>query len=163
MFRPAAPRYNVFAADIDVCAHICPVISLCGKPSSPLSQSDPKLIPNPATLTRKSPILMHAHTHSVFLPHPRPHSPVTHTHTFSFIPLCTCTQHLSCLYFSKKHRLYISCDICYIFTVWWRSWKYCNDIYFLFTQGRVWQHIVVTLDAVNVNRNLLQSIYCKKT
>lgn len=60
--RPAARRYNVLAADIDVCAHICSVISLCGKPSSPLSQSDPKLIPNPATLTRKSPILMHAHT-----------------------------------------------------------------------------------------------------
>lgn len=66
-------------------------------PPFPMSQSDPKLIPNPATLTRKSSVLMHAHTHGVFLFHlPALAPPIiqTHTHATHFqvypsVYLCT--------------------------------------------------------------------------
>lgn len=136
-----------------------------------LSQSDPKLIPNPATLTRKSPILMHAHTHSVFLPRPRPHTPVTHIDTRSlFLSLCVPVHSISTP-LSKQ-------AVCTSYPLWCfptvissqcggisRN-SYCNDISFSFCSHKEEFGSAVSLCwrlSGNVNWNLLQSIYCKKT
>lgn len=139
-------------------------------PPFPMSQSDPKLIPNPATLTRKSSVLMHAHTRRLPLspPCPRtPHHSNAHTcHTLSGLSLCVPVHSISLYVFVICTHISIS-NTCYanIFTVWWHFCKFIRWWNFSFCSHKVEFGCVLSLWkrlSGNVIQILLRSIECQQ-
>lgn len=136
-------------------------------PPFPMSQSDPKLIPNPATLTRKSSVLMHAHTHGVFLFHlPALAPPIIQTHTLSGLSLCVPVHSISLYVFVICTHISIS-NTCYanIFTVWWHFCKFIRWWNFSFCSHKVEFGCVLSLWkrlSGNVIQILLRSIECQQ-